>query len=119
MGGDVAIGSEGEDHVRMQGAEEIREPACDFVKVFAIQRTVGVVQDLAVSDAEEMAGGGKLLAADGLERFVLSYATTVGGPLSGGEADDRALDAGFGILGENSTEASGFIIGMRGDTEQL
>ena len=83
MGGDKAIGSEGDNYVRAQSADEVHQPARDFVKVLAIQGAVGVVQHLAVSHAKMMAGVGKFLAAYRLQRFVIGDAAAVGGALSG------------------------------------
>src|SRR5208282_3372918 len=97
VGGDEAVGAEGEDEVRALGADGLDEMAGDGVEVGAVEGSVGVVENLAVRDSEVAAGDVELLAAHGFEVFIVGRATAVGGALSGGEADDGALDTGFGI----------------------
>jgi len=118
MGGDEAFGAEGEDDVGAQGADGADDVSGDGGEVLGIESAVVVVEHLAVGNAEVMAGGGELLAADGLEAFVIGGAAAVDGALSGGKTDHGAVDARLGILGQDSAEAAGFIVGMGGDTEQ-
>ena len=118
VGGDEALGPEGDDHVRAQGAQGLNELAGDSEKVGAVEGAIGVVEHLAMGDTEVMAGVGKLPASDGLESFIVGGASAVGGALSGGEAEDGALDAQVGIAGQDSTEGAGFVVGMGGHTEQ-
>ena len=118
VGGDEALGPEGDDHVRAQGAQGEDEISGDVEKVGAVEGAIGVVEHLAMGDAEMPAGVGKLPAADDLESFIVGGASAVGGALSGGETEDGALDAQVGIAGQDSTEGPGFVIGMGGDTEQ-
>ena len=63
MGGDEAIGREGEDDMRTQGADGAGQIAGGSVKVGAVERAVGIVEHLPVGDAEMAAGGGEFLAA--------------------------------------------------------
>ena len=54
----------------------------------------------------------------GLEGIVVGHSAAVGGALARGQAEDGALDSGFGIAGQSAAKGAGFVIGMRGDTEQ-
>jgi len=95
MGSDKSVGSEAENNMRTQHADEVHQSACHFVKVCTIQSAVGVIQHLAVSDAEVMTGIGEFLAPYGFQLRIVRCVEAVGGPLSGSKANNGTLNASF------------------------
>jgi SAM-dependent methyltransferase len=70
---------------------------------------VEVVEKLDVGDAEDGAGGGELVGADGGE---LTGDAVEGGGFAVGEAEHADATAGVGEGGEDGAEAEGFVAGV-------
>ncbi len=78
-----------------------------------------VVEQLMVGDVHDLAGGGELFAAHAAEVGGGGGGAAVGGGLAVGEAEDCGLDACFGGEHEGSAEGETFIVGVRGNAEEL
>ena len=90
-----------------------------FVEVGAVELAVREVEDFTVADVEQLAGGGKLGAAECGQFVVVARGASIASSSSGGQADDGGLDAALVVEQQRASEGASFVIGMGGYTEQF
>ena len=122
VGVEAAVLAEGDDNVGLEVADagdefggHLRE---DGELELAVLVEVGVVEELVVVDAEDVAGGGELGAAKLAEFFVGRGGAAVGAGGAFGEADDAGFYALPGGEGEGTAEGEAFVVGMGDDAEE-
>jgi hypothetical protein len=112
-----AVEAEGEDDVRADRADAFDDVACELGEGLELELAVLVVEDLVLGDAEDVAGGGELLAAQFAELFGGGCGAAIGAGLAVGEAEDVGFYAACGGEREGSAEGKALVVGVGDDQE--
>ena len=99
VGVDGAVAAEGDDDVGAEDADALDEVAGEVGEAGELELAVLVVEDLVVADAEDLAGGGELGAAELAELGGGGGGAAVGAGAAVGEADEAGFDAALGGAG--------------------
>jgi hypothetical protein len=118
VGVEGSVAAEGEDDLGAEGANALDEVAGEVGVAGELELAVVVVEDLVMADAEDVAGGGELEAAELAELEGRGGGAAVGAGAAVGEADDAGFDTALGGEGESTTEGKAFVVGMCGDAEK-
>ena len=93
--------------------------ANNLVQVDAVELAVGIVEHLAVRDAEDFAGLGKLGTPQLGQFLVCSCRSAIARSRTGGQADHRGLDTTLSIEQQRAAKGTGLVVRMSGNTEQF
>ena len=118
VGVEGAVSAEGEDDVGAELADALEDVGGQGGEGCEFQAAVLVLEHLVVADAEDVAGGSELGAAELGELGIGGVGGAVGSGLAVGETEDAGVDAPLGGEGESSTEGEAFVVGVGGDAEQ-
>jgi hypothetical protein len=114
-----AVAAEGEYDLGAIGADALYEQSRGLGEVGELELGVLIVEYLVMGDVEDIAGGGKFLAAHAAKFGGGGSGTAVGSGLAVGEAEDGGLDATLGGEHERTAEAEALVIRMGGDAEEF
>ena len=118
VGVEGAVAAEGDDDVGAEDADALDQVAGEVGEAGELELAVLVVEDLVVVDAEDVAGGVELGAAELAELGGGGSGAAVGACAAVGEAEDAGFDAALGGESKSAAEGKAFVVRVSCDAEK-
>jgi hypothetical protein len=116
MGGNGSFRSHRHDYLGSHLPHTTGEVLHNRQEILPIKAAIGVVEHRAAGDPQQLASGGKFLAANSREFIVGLGPAPVGGCLAWGEANHMGFHAAFAVMEQGAAKASRFVIRMGSKT---